>query len=79
MVWQRAEEGRKREGRQQRTRKAFYRASPLAELSETLIALTAFCASRDSDGRDGESNRGYRKIEEAKVVAKKERIRERER
>lgn len=36
----------------ERTRKAFYRASPLAELSGTLIALTAFCASRDSDGRD---------------------------
>lgn len=40
---------KERAGRQdgQRTREAFYRASPLVELSGTLIALTAFCAPRD--------------------------------
>lgn len=44
------------EQNEQRTRKAFYRASPLAELSGTLIALTAFCASRDSWRTDGRTN-----------------------
>lgn len=54
----------------QRTRKAFYRASFLAQLSGTLIALTAFCAPgrQAPDGRASRQSRGAaRKIDEARV------------